>query len=332
MNINRQKEWRSLQIVVSNILKFDKDAQIEEQYESGYYDLLVTSSARGLKYGVEIKRSEFSRTKAYADYLSKLRQNQNDIDVPILLLSVNESSEEVKFGIVFSWLNMRPVLTQNILLWKSSQENWDKVLDLLSVSAQVEGPIEFLQLENLYLKKSLMLNVEMHDRPRCQAELVYVRKMSKDYKMNPRERVTPQDVMQFTLRGYESDEYPTDNLDKAIFYAVHDKFEKTTVNNQLIVFNTELRDLQVYRSYHRGQVFIKIAPNLVDMNEAVMRLLDGFTEFNLTIELYAHSVEDRDNFNFMDFACQEEADGWVEKVIEYRKELSSYKKLSDIID
>ena len=54
-------------------------------------------------------------------------------------------------------------------------------------------------------------------------------------------------------------------------------------------------------------------------------------EFNVTVELYAHSAEDRDYFNNMDFAYQDNPEGWVEKVIEYRNGLAGYKKLSDII-
>ena len=76
---------------------------------------------------------------------------------------------------------------------------------------------------------------------------------------------------------------------------------------------------------------IHIAPQLDGMDNAVMRLLEGHAEFNVTVELYAHSAEDRDYFNNMDFAYQDNPEGWVEKVIEYRNGLAGYKKLSDII-
>lgn len=331
MNINRQKEWRTVQIAASEIAKFDKDSLIEEVNENRGYDFLVTSPKKGLQYGVEIKRSEFARTKSYADYSEKLQRRQSEISVPILLVSINESSEEVKIGIVFSWFHRRPLVTREVVLWKSTQENWDKALNLLSISAHVEGPIEFLQMDNLYVKKKMMLNVERHDGRRYLAELVYMRKMSPGYKMNPIERNTLQDEMQFYLRGYEREEYPSDDLDNAIYTAIHDRFGETTIKNKLIVLNTELRDLQIYRECHRGAVNIHIAPRLDDMNEAALRLIGRHTEFSITVELYAHSVEDRDYFDNMDFEHTDAADGWVEKVIEYRKCLTGYNKLSDII-
>lgn len=331
MNINRQKAWRTEQIAASEIAKYDKGSQIEEVNENRCFDFLVTSLQKGMQYGVEIKRSEFARTKSYADYLDKLQQRQNEINFPILLVSINESSEEVKIGIVLSWFHRRPSITRDIVLWNSTQENWDKALNLLSISAHVEGPIEFLQMDNLYVKKSMMLSVERHDERRYLAELVYMRKMSPDYKMNPIERNTLQEEMQFYLRGYDREEYPSDSLDNAIYNAIHDKFNEATINNKLIVLNTELRDLQVYREYNRGLVRVHIAPRLDEMNEAALRLIGQHTEFSITLELYAHSIEDKNYFHNMDFYYQERADDWVGKVIEYRNVIAGYKKLSDII-
>lgn len=331
MTINEQKVWRTEQIVASEIARFDKGSQIEANNEVRGYDFLVTSPVKGLRYGVEIKRSEFARTKAFTDYLERLQQHQNEIDVPILLVSVNESSEEVKIGIVFSWFHRRPSVTRNVVLWKSTQDNWDNALNLLSISAHVESPIEFLQMDSLYVKKSLLLSAERQDGRRYMAELVYMRKLSSEYKMNPIERNSLQDEMQFYLNGYSREEYPTDALDNAIYTAIHDRFGEATVINQLIVMNSELRDLQVYRECHRGNVSIHIAPRLDELDETAMRLLGGHAEFNITVELYAHSVEDRDYYDNMDFEFVDTADGWVEKVIEYRKGMSVYKKLSDII-
>lgn len=333
MKINEQKIWRTMQIVASEIVRYDSGAQINEMDgERDYgYDLLVTSLKRGLRYGVEIKRSEFARTKNYDGYIEKLQRHQGEIRVPILLVSVNESTEEVKIGIVFSWFHRRPSVTRNVVLWKSTQENWDKALNLLSISAHVESPIEFLQMDDLFVKKTLNLSAERRDGHRYLAELVYMRKMSQEYKMNPIERNTLQDELVFYLNGYNREEYPADALDNAIYTAIHDRFDEATVNNQLIVMNTELRDLQVYRECHRGNVSIHIAPRLDELNETTMRLLGGHAEFNITVELYAHSIEDRDYYDNMDFEFVDSADGWVEKVIEYRKGMSVYKKLSDII-
>lgn len=333
MSINEQKIWRTMQIVASEIMRYDGGAQIYEMPENRnhVYDLLVTSKERGLQYGVEVKRSEFSRTKNYDGYIERLQHRQSDINVPILLVSVNESTEEVKIGIVFSWFHRRPSVTRDVVLWKSTRENWDRALNLLALSAHVESPIEFLQMDNLYLKKTLPLSAEIRGGRRYLAELVYMRKMSPEYRMNPRERNTQQEEFQFCLNGYDREEYPSDILDNAIYMAVHEQFVKTDVNNQLIVLNTELRDLQRYREYERGSVNIHIAPQLDGMDEAVMRLLGGHTEFDFRVELYAHSAEDRDYYNNMDFSYQDVADGWVEKVIEYRKGQAGCKKLSDII-
>lgn len=333
MSVNEQKIWRALQIVASEIARYDSGAQIYEMNEvrDCGYDLLVTSKKKGMSYGVEVKRSVFSRTKNYDGYIQHLLQHQSEISVPILLVSVNESSEEVKIGIVFSWFHRRPLITKDVVLWKSTQDNWDKALNLIALSAHIYGPIEYLQMDNLYLKKTLSLSAEGRNGRRYLAELIYMRKLSPEYRMHPRDRNTLEEEFRFFLNGYDKEEYPMDILDNAIFVAIHNRFEETDLSNQLIVLNTELHDLQLYRECERGQVNIVIAPKLDGVNEAVMRLLGGHSEFSFMIELYAHSIEDRDYFNNMDFAFLDVTDGWVEKVLAYRKGLEGYKTLSDII-
>lgn len=333
MKINEQKVWRTMQIAASEIERYDSGAQIEEMDEDRDhgFDLLVTSVKRGLQYGVEIKRSEFARTKNYDGYIERLQQRQGEISVPILLVCVNESTEEVKIGIVFSWFHKRPLVTRDVVLWKSTQENWENALNLLALSAHVEGPIEFLQSDNLYVKKTIQLSVERRDGGRYLADLAYMRKLSPEYKIKPIERNSLQDEMQFYLNGYHEEEYPSDVVDKAIYTAIHDKIEETLLKSQLIVMNTELRDLQIYRKYNRGQVTVHISPRLDNVDENIIRLLGGHTEFNITVELYAQSTEDRDYFNNMDFEYTDTADGWVGKVIEYRKGMAGYKKLSEVI-
>lgn len=329
MNISAQKAWRAKQIVLSEISKYDSSAQIVA--EGNFYDYLVVSPRKGLKYGLEIKRSEFERTKRYSEYLQQLYQHQNEIDVPILLVSVNESSEEVKLGIVFSWFHKRPSVTKDIVLLKSSQETWNQVLNLFAVLVHIEGPAQFLQFDNLYVKKTLSLSIENHDRRMIQAELIYMRKLSLEYRMNAKERKSLQEKLHFYMYGYDLEEYPSDSLDKAIFKAIQKDLNKTTINNKLIVLNTDLYDLQRYREYHRGQVQVIIAPYLDGMSDAAIRLLSGFTELYVIVELYANMSKDRDYFNNRDFTYYEKADGWVSKIIEYRNDMATFKKLSDII-
>ena len=67
------------------------------------------------------------------------------------------------------------------------------------------------------------------------------------------------------------------------------------------------------------------------MSDAAIRLLSGYTEIQIPVELYANTVMDRDYFNNMDFTYKDNADGWVGKVLGFRKALVSFKKLSDII-
>lgn len=330
MNNMEKREWRTLQIVVSEIKKYNQNAQVESS-ANRYYDLLVTHPEKGVQFGIEIVRSNYSRTHGYSLYIDMLRQHAGDIAVPIILMSVNEASEEVRMGIVFSWFHQHPLITQNVSMRKSSIESWDLLLSMLSLSSQVESPIQFLQMDKFFIKKNISLTAERVNGHSYYAELVYLRRFSPDYRMNTHERNTQQEIIDFLLHGYNSEEFPSDLLDEAIYQSVRERFDIQPVHNQLILMNTELRDLQRYQGYHRGLVHISITPRIGDAAEVTNRILGRFNAFVLDVDLYAQTSEDMLFFNEWSFSYQEELDNWVTKVIDYRAALKRYKRLSEVI-
>lgn len=329
MNMNEKREWRALQIAVSDINRYNQETEIKES-SNRYYDLLVKQKESDLIFGVEIVRSEFSRTQAFSQYVESLREHSGEIPVPIMLMSVNEAAEEVKIGIMFSWFRQRPLITQNVLMRKSTQDNWNTILNSLSISSQ-EGPIQFLQPDKFYIKKMLSLSVQRGDGYRYDAELVYLRKLSAVYRMNARERNSQKEIFDFYLNGYSPDEYPSDSLDEAIYCAVNEGIEIQHAHNQLIVMNAQLGDLQLYRGFYRGQVHILLSPMIDNANDLASQMLGRFSTLNIDVELYARSEEDRNYFNEWTFSYLDRVEGWVTKVVEYRNALQNYKKLSEVI-
>ncbi len=329
MNMNEKREWRALQIAVSEIKKYNKNVEIKES-SNRYYDLLVNQLERGLTFGVEIVRSEFSRTQGFSQYVGSLREHSGEIPVPIMLMSVNEAAEEVKIGLMFSWFRQRPIITHDILMRKSTYDNWNTILYILSISSQ-ECPIQFLLQDKFYIKKTLSLSAQRGDGYIYDAELVYLRKLSAVYRMNARERNSQNEIFDFYLNGYSPDEYPSDSLDEAIYQAVNERIEIQLAYNQLIVMNTQLEDLQLYREYNRGQVHISVSPRIDNANELPSQMFRQFPAFNFDVDLYAYNEEDKNYFNDWTFSFLDRAEGWVTKVIEYRNALQNYRKLSEEI-
>lgn len=330
MSNTDKREWRTLQIAVSEIKRYNQDADIDAS-NNRYYDLLVSQPRKGVKYGVEIVRSEFSRTKGFTQYKELLNQFSGEIDVPILLLSVNEVTEEVKIGILFTWFHERPLITRDLVPRKSTQDSWNHILFVLSMSSQIESPIQFLQSDHFYIKKTISLEAVRNQGRLFFAELVYLRKLSESYRMNSRERSTQQELSDFYINGYNPEEYPNDSLDNAIYQAVREKFDVQPAANQLILINTELRDLQIYREYHRGHCHFSLTPRLDDVDGIVNRLLGAFNALLFDVELYALSENDKNFFDGYDFSHQDNVDGWVDKLIEYKNSLQNLRPLSEVI-
>lgn len=330
MNNVEKREWRTLQIAASEIMRYNQNAQVEIS-SNRYYDLLVIQDGNGVRYGVEIVRSEFSRTKSYPHYIELLQQHSGEINIPIVLMSVNEAAEDVKIGILLTWFHQHAHITRDMLMRKSSQESWNDILNMISVSGPVEGPIKYLQSDKFYIKKSIPLIAEGANRRQFDAELVYLRKFTPDYKMHTRERNTQEEVMDYLLNGYDADEYPSDLLDDAIYRSVSERLDVPPAMNQLILMNTQLRDLQIYRGYHRGQAHITISPRFDGPAVIANRMLGRFSTFVFDVDLYAYTAEDLNYFNDWDFSCQDNLDDWVTNLIGYRAAMQQYKKLSEVI-
>jgi len=83
---------RSYQIAAIILLRYIDGIEISEsQYP--YYDLLVTDKTTGLKFGIEVKFSNFERTQEYQSYiqtLSDIDLNDENNRIPILIMAVNE--------------------------------------------------------------------------------------------------------------------------------------------------------------------------------------------------------------------------------------------------
>lgn len=330
MNKVEQQNWRTLQIAVADIKKYLSPSSIEQTKTDSYFDLIVTLADQEIAFGVKIVRSGYIKTNSYAEYLQRLEQHASDLQLPIVLMSINEAQEEVRIGLQFSWQYRRPVVISSVTLRSSSIERWNYIIDVIRATASEIYKVGVLHLDNCYIKKTIKLEVPNQAGELHLAELVYLRKLSTEYKMNSPQERSPEDQFNLMLNGIPQSEYPSDVLDEAIFKAVYAKYQIQPTYNEMMILTTELSEVLRYREYCRGHVIVSLVPEIDDMYEVVSKLLGQFSIFNVEIDLFSQSNKDLLFFNELSFEHQDPINGWMENVMEYRKKMATYKRLSEL--
>ena len=316
-------------MAASDIKKYLPNATLELE-TSPYWDFIVRIDDYETIFGVKIVRTDYARSKSYADYIDILRQYEAGHKLPIALICVNEAKEEIKTGILLSWQYRRLSIDNNVTLKSSSRERWNYLVDVIRATAAEQYKVGVLHSENCYIKKTIDLNVTDRDGRIHTGELVYLRKLSGEYRMNSPVERTPEEQFNVLMNGIPRGEYPSDALDDAIFEAIHQTFDVEPTRNKMLILTTELRDALRYRDYLRGEVNVSITPNINDMMDVAIRLMGHFSVFNVSIDLFAHSNGDLQFFDGRTFAHNEPADGWMEQAMVFRGKLATCKKLSEL--
>ena len=131
-----QKRTRAAQIAAVALTKAVPYIRLE-QSNSSMFDILATLPVELFQFGIKVVSSSFLRTISYDKYLKYL----NTVDysnisnhLPILILSVNESSESVKIGIQVGFEDCKPVIFKKPKMMSLTYDNADEAIDLIKHS------------------------------------------------------------------------------------------------------------------------------------------------------------------------------------------------------
>ena len=109
---NDLKRIRTIQIAAIALTKALPLIRLE-QTNGSLFDILATIPSEDLRFGINVVASSFSDTDSYEKYLEYLNTvdySESDNRLPIVIVSVNESSESAKIGIQIGWKFGRPVV------------------------------------------------------------------------------------------------------------------------------------------------------------------------------------------------------------------------------
>lgn len=324
-----QKQWRSLQIAATIIYRHFGNITIENS-TSSLYDMLVKyQDGTGLKFGVIVKSSSYLRSKQFSSDIELLKtQNYNieDNQVPVLLMCINEVNETAKVGFLIGWRYGRPRIYNNLELRTFDKSNAEKVIEILK---SMDDVIRVLSNNDISVRKNISFSIEQPQGIIQHAEVIYLRKISSNYRMKKVEVVDEKEKFNRLLKGIPQDEYPSDLLDQLILQAIKKKYANAGCKSSNVLFSTDLKNLQLYEGMHKSLCYINILPDLSNLPQQFWGIVNGVNVVTIRLELYVPDLFNLEAFDNECFETSVSFDGWLEKYNELNSMKATLSNISD---
>lgn len=316
------KKMRSYQIAAIILMRYINSIEITES-QCVYYDLLVTDKTTGLRFGIKVKFSNFEKTKEYQLYIQSLKSiafDDEDNRIPILIMAVNETQETAKIGFVLGWKFNKAYIYKKPSFIEVTERSSEKILDAIKTMDQT---IRLLSNQGLKIKKTINIICRSHHNIPCQGKIVYLRDFTEQYKMHQKKIIDERERFDRLFYGIPEEEYPSDILDQAILEMVRQDFPNSSIKSELILFSSELHDLQVLSQSKRSLVEFRIVPDISDFPLQVNQLLGGISSVDFTLELFTVNRIDYMVFENKRFSLLKSFKGWIEVYNSYKRKLST---------
>lgn len=320
--MNQQiKEIRTYQIAAIAILRNLQGCRIE-QVQSQYFDFLVTFEETGLVFGVEVKNSGFLRTDHFRDYMRSIEGiniSEKDNRIPVLLAAVNEKDESVKIGFLLAWQFGKAKIYRKPAMVDLNRSNADKILDLVK---SMDESIRLLSEHGMKVVKRIKVEHEVAHGRLALGDVVYLRDFTQEYRMHQKEVVDERERMERMIHGTPQNEYPDDELDNAIFGMIQERFPDSRKISDLMLFSTELRNLQLLSRSSCRSFSFRVVPEL-DMNSTpfMNQLMNGVDTIRFNVDVFIDLPLDVPFFENQSFEITKPLDGWM----------NTYKWFSDAV-
>lgn len=315
-------------IAESEIIRNCGEVLVEKK-PTALYDWLVRDKTQGLFWGVCVVSHTFTRMKAYEQYLDVLYKTDfyNERNrVPIIILMVNTSTKRVSFGFQVVWHHGKATIYNKVKFRELTYRSWGTALDNL---LSMDDVIKVLNTDNLKVIKHLQITKNVGGKEYF-ADVMYLRNLTRDYRMADKEVVDQKEKFNRFVFGIPEDEYPSDDLDAWLEEIIGKQYKIEQKKSSLLLFTTELRDLQVYRnSYLKQDNIIHFELDLEDPFQVPM---GAHVSIPASVEIY-FTDQRAENVFGVDFTPKLFSwNEWVEKYSEIKKMLATYSVLSTLFE
>lgn len=327
---NNNPEWRINQIASTILYRCFGDISIETLPNTKGTNWMITyNDGTDLKFGVIIKKVDSENTpnlSVLADEVSRLDFRSNEYQHPIIALFIEESTENAKVAFLVGWRFGSPRIYKNFELRNLTPETGIKYLQIIKSMDEV---IRFLSTNSMKVLKRITFSRKLHDSREQKAEILYLRKLSSTYKMKQKEVIDEKERFERLLKETPEEEYPKDELDHIIFEAVKNQFKNANVHSKLILFSTDLEDIQIYKNIHCAKTNLLVSPDLTAADLVSLHMLNRMELFSVSLDVFVENKLYRNAFDGISFDKKEPLDDWMLKIAKWNKMKETLSSISE---
>jgi hypothetical protein len=252
------------------------------------FDLLITDKFDRFTFAAKVRSTKMFDTEEYKGFIAEVGSLKIDsIKYPIIAISVNETTEDVKIGILTSIRFNSIRIVNKPMMVSITQEN---ALILYDNVKAMDSVIRNLHSTNWGVIKNDAINLQCKDRRLDTVHVIYLRPFSNNYRMKQVKISNEKEKFKRLFFGILEEEYPSDIFDAVIEKGLKQLYPDARISKKssLLLFNTELDDLKVQISTYAKpkDLEFRIEPNI---DEAI-RQWGGFQPIPIHIELYPDNM------------------------------------------
>lgn len=326
---NIDKEWRIEQIATTILYRYFGNISVTQAQE-GVCDLIVTyNDGTELRFGVVVKSGSFEKTEHFNALIKRLEQTDFMMEanrLPIIALYVDESTENVKVAFLVGWRFSKPRIYRDFELRNLNEKSANICLQIIK---SMDSVIRLLSVDDLNVLKCIVFSRKLSDSRTQQAELLYLRRLSASYRMNEKEVVDERERLERLIKGTPEEEYPKDDLDRMIFEGVKGQFKNAKVRSKLILFSTDLDDIQQYKNVHCHHTTLLVQPDFSKVSTLELYMLEGQEILTVNLDVYVENMFYREAFDSVSFDKVEPLENWMEKMSVWKKMKETMRPISE---
>lgn len=321
-------EWRIEQIATTVLYRYFGNISVTQAQE-GVCDLIVTyNDGTDLRFGVVVKNGSFEKTEHFDALINRLEQADFMMEanmLPIIALYVDEPSENAKVAFLVGWRFSKPRIYRDFELRNLNEKSASICLQIIK---SMDSVIRLLSVDDLNVLKSIVFSRKLSDNRTQQAELLYLRKLSASYRMKEKEVVDERERLERLIKGTPEEEYPKDDLDRMIFEGVKSQFKNAKVRSKLILFSTDLDDIQQYKKIHCHHTSLLVQPDFSKVSTLELCMLEGLEMLTVNLDIYVENIFYREAFDSVSFDIVEPVEKWPEKLSGWKQMKKTMRPIS----
>lgn len=311
--------WRIEQIATTILYRCFGNISVTQTQE-GICDLIVTyNDDTELQFGVVVHNSSFEKSEHFYSLIKRLEETDITIAanrLPIIALYVDETTENAKVAFLVGWRFNKPRIYRDFELRNLNEKSAGICLQIIK---SMDSVIRLLSIDDLNVLKRIVFSRKLSDNRTQEAEILYLRKLSATYRMNEKEVVDERERLERLIKGTPEEEYPKDDLDRMIFEGVKSQFKNAKVRSKLVLFSTDLDDIQQYKKIHCNRTTLLVQPDLSKLSTEELCMLNGLEMFTVILDVYVENIFNKEAFDSVSFDKVEPLEGWLEKLAGWKQ-------------